>query len=444
MAVIQVSVKSGGLTLRGPDGARGGKRGDEDGGGRGGERGGERGGDCAARAMMAALARVPRRAPVVALVHGFRFSPDIRRHDPHGTLYAAQDPAGWPAALGFTADGAQDGLCIGFGWDARGGAGRAGPELQRAPPRRAPQEAGPHGEGMGLHAGGLHGALPGARPGALHGALHEAQAAFARAKAAPGAAAGSVAAAAAAGLRAAALRLVPDLGFAQVYARAAEAGRSLGALIGAIHDARPDLTVDILAHSLGARAALHALSAPGVGRVILLGAAEHAAIARALLPPARLGGPEVINIIARHNDLFDAIFEAAAPAPTLAAPGALGRAGLGAQARNWIDLQIDDPALEAFLANRGLPLGPAPRSICHRGFYQRDGAMQLWRAMLRERARWSPEALRLAGAPHNPRPRPSGWISQAVEALRGRAGAPPPLSTGARHGAAARRWHGDA
>jgi hypothetical protein len=365
MAVIQVSMRADGLALRTAQG--------------------ERGGDAAARAMMAALHRLPKGAPVAALVHGFRFSPDIRCHDPHDTLFSASDPGGWPHGLGFSPDGMDDGLCIGFGWEARA----SGPRLFS---RRA--------------AGGSAGDAASVAAGMAEGAAR-----FDRGAAVPATLRGR--------LRAVAARLAPDLGFAEVYARAATVGRTLGALIGAIHAARPDLRVDMLAHSLGARAALHALSAPGAGRAILLGAAEHTSVARALLPAARPGGPEVINVIARHNDLFDAMFEAVAPAPQGAAPGALGRGGLGGTARNWIDLQIDSPAQEAFLAARGIALGAAPGPVCHRGFYERPGAMTLWSQMLRDPGRWSPEALRRAGAPTELCPR---WARLAPVALRPEAG----------------------
>lgn len=369
MAVIHVTVRKEGLTLRAPDGDCGGAK--------------------AAAGLMAALDRVPQGAPVAALVHGFRFEPGRGRHDPHDTLFDAHDPGAWPARLGFTPDGAEDGLCIAFGWEARASGTRlfSWPRVKGAPASDGPL--------IGLRAM--------AADMAGGAAAMAAETPLAR-RALAGA------------LRAAARRLVPDLGFAEVYARAAEAGRCLGALIEVIHESRPDLTVDMLAHSLGARAALHALDAPGAGRAILLGAAEHAAAARAILPRARPGGAEVINVIARHNDLFDAMFEAAAPAPDQGDPGALGREGLGARAGNWIDLQIDNPDHEAFLANRGLVLGAAPGPVCHWGFYEREGAMRLWSAMLRDRDRWSPEALRADGAPDALHPR---WIRLAGAIRRG-------------------------
>ena len=83
-------------------------------------------------------------APLIVMLHGYRYSPSQSRHDPHRHILAL-DPAGdprhvqsWPRGLGFAdpdADPAQ-GLAIAFGWEARGTltsvyrrAGRAGADL---------------------------------------------------------------------------------------------------------------------------------------------------------------------------------------------------------------------------------------------------------------------------------------------------------------------------
>jgi len=193
-------------------------------------------------------------------------------------------------------------------------------------------------------------------------------------------------------------------GFAQVYDRAKDAGEALQALLEAMRARRPDVTIDLFAHSLGARVALSAARAPGLGRLILMGAAEDAERAAAALPP--LGrGPQVFHMAARHNDLFDAMFEAAAPRIEGRAPRALGRAGLGRARRDWIDLQLDAPELIAWLARRGVRLEPRTPPICHWSFYARAGAMVLYRRILRERTAWSIPALRTAGAPEGLSPR---------------------------------------
>lgn len=82
------------------------------------------------RAAEAAI-RLPRGAPVVALVHGYRYGPGIPGLCPRESLYAAD---GWPGRLQL----GEDALVIGFGWDSRGSiwqawsaAARAGAQLAR-------------------------------------------------------------------------------------------------------------------------------------------------------------------------------------------------------------------------------------------------------------------------------------------------------------------------
>ena len=76
-------------------------------------------------AIRAAAAGLAPGAPVVAMVHGFRFSPASTQHDPHRHILSLTPTAGerravsWPAGLGFTATG-DEGLALAFGWEARG------------------------------------------------------------------------------------------------------------------------------------------------------------------------------------------------------------------------------------------------------------------------------------------------------------------------------------
>ncbi len=71
------------------------------------------------------LATLPPDAPVVLLLHGFRFSPEFPKSNPHTHILALEPrqncwkATSWPRHLGFgrTAD---EGLCIGFAWQARG------------------------------------------------------------------------------------------------------------------------------------------------------------------------------------------------------------------------------------------------------------------------------------------------------------------------------------
>ncbi|TRW94868.1 DUF726 domain-containing protein [Paracoccus sp. M683] len=85
-------------------------------------------------------------APIIVMVHGYRFSPHHPRHDPHRHILSL-DPAfpatqalSWPRALGFRGadETGPEGLAIGFGWEARGSlraayrrAGQTGDALAR-------------------------------------------------------------------------------------------------------------------------------------------------------------------------------------------------------------------------------------------------------------------------------------------------------------------------
>ena len=63
--------------------------------------------------------------PVMILIHGFKFDPGIHGHDPHRHIFGYA-PKGnfkavsWPRHLGFGTGSSREGLCIAFGWPARG------------------------------------------------------------------------------------------------------------------------------------------------------------------------------------------------------------------------------------------------------------------------------------------------------------------------------------
>ncbi|MGL6209921.1 MAG: alpha/beta hydrolase, partial [Paracoccaceae bacterium] len=69
------------------------------------------------------LAKLPSKAPVVVMIHGYRFSPGLVGHCPHGHILSMNPPTGdrkatsWPRHLGLTNSG---GLAIALGWSARG------------------------------------------------------------------------------------------------------------------------------------------------------------------------------------------------------------------------------------------------------------------------------------------------------------------------------------
>ena len=89
-------------------------------------------------ALAARLAVLPVGAPVVVMIHGYRFAPGMKGHCPHTHILSMNPPAGdrkaisWPRHLGLDGD---QGLAIALGWAARGsvqGAYRRAREAGRA------------------------------------------------------------------------------------------------------------------------------------------------------------------------------------------------------------------------------------------------------------------------------------------------------------------------
>ena len=76
-----------------------------------------------ANALADRLATLPATAPVVVMIHGYRFAPGLAGHCPHGHILSMNPPArdrkatSWPRHLGLTGEG---GLAIGLGWEVRG------------------------------------------------------------------------------------------------------------------------------------------------------------------------------------------------------------------------------------------------------------------------------------------------------------------------------------
>lgn len=90
--------------------------------------------------LTASLAALPPDAPIVVMIHGFRFDPAISAHDPHAhilSLHPAHDcwkAVSWPRHLGLAGD---QGLAIAFGWPARGTIWAAHARAARAAARLA-------------------------------------------------------------------------------------------------------------------------------------------------------------------------------------------------------------------------------------------------------------------------------------------------------------------
>lgn len=166
------------------------------------------------------------------------------------------------------------------------------------------------------------------------------------------------------------------------HRRAAEAGHHLATLIAQLRLLAPNRPVHLVAHSLGARVALRAisLSAPNsINRVVLLAAAEYSSTARAALTSPGGQSCDVLNVASRENDLFDFLIE------RLIAPPDKGSKMLGLgnlHLRNLVTLQLDDPRSLRHLRHAGYPIADPTRRICHWSPYMRPGVFPLYRAFL--------------------------------------------------------------
>jgi hypothetical protein len=104
--------------------------------------------------------------------------------------------------------------------------------------------------------------------------------------------------------------------------------------------------------------------------------------------------PEIYNVTARANDLYDLAFECFAPRRGWG-ERAVGT-GLTAPRPHWIDLQLDRAEVTAWVNVQGIPLTPENARVCHWGFYTRDGALAVYQAILRRRPGWDIASLRAA------------------------------------------------
>jgi hypothetical protein len=245
--------------------------------------------------LLRKLALLPDSAPIVVMVHGWRYAPGIATDCPHGSILSLDPPprdrraVSWPRHLGL--DG-RSALGIALGWNAK------------CDPWRAHLRAGWTGPALAEIARQVHG----------------------------------------------------------------ETGRS----------------IQVIAHSMGARVALAALPElpPGlITRLILLAAAETRGKALAALETPAGRAVEVVNVTTRENDLFDACFEWGIH---LGLRTSVGQ-GLGVSRPNWHDLWIDQPRSLRELAALGHPLADPPRRICHWSPYLRPGTIGLYRALIEGR-----------------------------------------------------------
>lgn len=245
-------------------------------------------GDEAARDRIEEMAQGA--GPVIIMLHGYKYAPGHRLHCPHAKIFGMTQ-TGWPKALGFGTDRADEGLGIALGWCAR-----------------------------------------------------------------------------------ASLR--------EAHRQARALGEPLAKVIRILRRRAPERSVHLIAHSLSSEGALSCLAhLPGgaVDRLLLLTGASHRAHAAEMLrtPAGRM--VEVFNMTSRENDLFDTIFERL----IVGEDPVDGALGLGIDAPNALNLQLDCPETLRVLGHLGVPVAPPDRTICHWSSYRRPGVMSLYRTLMR-------------------------------------------------------------
>ncbi len=294
--------------------------------------------------------------PLVIMVHGFLFdpekivSPEPKENDnPHGRLYhfemrdmseeIREHTSSWPLGLGYdTPDDGSNGLAVAFGWQSS--------------------------------------------PGFAMSIIHGGQNFYARA-----------------------------------YDNAEQSANVLIALIESLADIITDRPIDIFCHSLGSRVIVRALAAMAkdangwpslsqLGRVVILGGSEYVVEAKIMhdrLQAAQLSdGPVFYNIVSRENDVLDVLAENFGPR-TFGNTQVIGHNGLETSRKepNWIDLQIDSPTLQDWMADHGFEIsGDRPRNIWdHWYYYTYRPNMELFKSILRDRSQWGIAELRANGIP---------------------------------------------
>ncbi|CUH76235.1 alpha/beta hydrolase [Tropicibacter naphthalenivorans] len=155
-----------------------------------------------------------------------------------------------------------------------------------------------------------------------------------------------------------------------------QAGAVLADLLEVIAQLAPGRPVHLVAHSMGARVALRAISlSPHVQTAILMSGAEFCATARGSLQGKLT---QVLNVTSRENDLFDYGIERLLPAPV---PGDR-TLGHGLSLPNLVTLQLDDDRSLHALRTLGFPIKAPEKRICHWSPYLRPGVFPLYRAVL--------------------------------------------------------------
>jgi hypothetical protein len=161
----------------------------------------------------------------------------------------------------------------------------------------------------------------------------------------------------------------------------AVAARGLAQLIARVAAVSPGRRVTAIAHSLGARVILQSLPrlpSNALHRAVLMSAAAFRGETLAALDTPAGRSCEFVNVTSRENDLFDLCMEVFVAAGLRASIGL----GIGRAVPNWVDVQLDDPAVLRALDRLGFPVDAGARRVCHWSTFRRPGVFALYRALL--------------------------------------------------------------
>ena len=125
------------------------------------------------------------------------------------------------------------------------------------------------------------------------------------------------------------------------------AGNAAGILAQAIQKRLdgPSAEICIIAHSLGARVVLSALSqlpSESVARVLLLNGSEYSQSSKVI---ATYTDSHVLNVIVRADDVLNKLGSVFAPEAFIKA--VVGQSGIHNPPDNWLDICLDDPGVQA-------------------------------------------------------------------------------------------------
>ncbi len=168
----------------------------------------------------------------------------------------------------------------------------------------------------------------------------------------------------------------------QAHDKALEAGQALAQLLVTLRHITPARRVHVIAHSLGARVALNALSrgaAHLIDTAILLAGAEFGSAARSALTSLSGRTCQVLHVTSRENDLFDFMMERLIQ-PPIHGDRMISHSPL--RLPNLTTVQLDDPRALAAVRRLGYRIAEPDRRICHWSPYTRPGVFPFYRAVL--------------------------------------------------------------